>query len=633
MIAFKNVTLRRGPRKLLENIDLRFQSGQRVGIVGANGTGKSSLLAMMLGELAPDAGDIDIPAGVETATVRQHAPAGAQPAIEFVLDGDIELREVESRLAQAEAEGDGHAMAEGHGRMAEIDGYAARARAARLLHGLGFAPSTFEAPIDDFSGGWRMRLNLAAALMRRCDLLALDEPTNHLDMDAVFWLQAYLASHPATLVVVSHDRDFLDALATHTLHLEHGKAILYTGNYSRFEMMRAEAMAQQQAAYENQQKKLNQIQGFVDRFRAKATKARQAQSKLKQMERMEKVEAAHWDTPFSFEFAAPARLPETLLRVDNADIGYDHTPLVTAIKLRLVPGDRLAILGRNGAGKSTVMKLLAGALAPMAGEVQYDKYLSVGYFAQHQLEVLDDTASAAQHVQRQDPKASEQHIRDFLGGFDFRGDKALEPIGPFSGGEKARLALALVVHSRPNLLLLDEPTNHLDLEMRHALETALAGFTGAVVMIAHDRHLIDATCDQLWRVDDGQLAPFDGDLDDYAKWITRQGAAREGRDVKKTTAPGGSGATARRSSAEQRQKEKPLRNALKKAEDEMGRLTKQIERVEADLSRPSVYESPTESARLSAERGRLRKQLDAAEASWMENAEALDALQSESHAA
>ncbi|WP_423821454.1 ATP-binding cassette domain-containing protein [Salinisphaera sp. SPP-AMP-43] len=627
MIAFKHLTLRRGPRVLLEDVDLRFQAGQRVGIVGQNGTGKSSLLAMMLGEVSPDAGEVEIPPHLDIATVRQHSPAGAQPAIEFVMDGDTELRAIEAKLEKAEAEGDGNVMAELHGRLAEIDGYAARARAARLMHGLGFAPSTHEAPLDDFSGGWRMRLNLAAALMRRCDLLLLDEPTNHLDMDAVFWLQEYLATHPATLVVISHDRDFLDALVTHTLHLENKRATLYTGNYSRFEAMRAEAKAQQQAAYENQQKKLAQLQHFVDRFRAKATKASQAQSKLKQMERMEKVEAAHWDTPFSFEFREPERLPDTLLRADNADVGYGDTPLVRNIKLRLVPGDRLAILGRNGAGKSTVMKLLAGELAPIGGEVQRDKYLNVGYFAQHQLEVLDDTASAAQHLQRQDPKASEQHIRDFLGGFDFHGEKALEPIAPFSGGEKARLALALVVHSRPNLLLLDEPTNHLDLDMRHALETALAGFSGAVVMIAHDRHLIDATCDQLWRVDDGSLAPFDGDLDDYAKWISRQNSAREGSDTKKATTAGAAGADGRRNAAAQREKEKPLRKAVKKAESDMEKLTEKVEAAEAELAKPSVYNNPTESARLSQEAGRLRKQLEAAEAEWMENAEALEALQ------
>ena len=624
MITLKHVTLRRGPRKLLEDINIRLFSGQRVGIVGQNGTGKTSLFELLLGELSADAGEVEIPSNLDIATVRQHAPAGDKPAVEFVLDGDHELRAVESRLARAEAEGDGTAIAEQHVRLAEIDGYAARARAARLLHGLGFAPSTHNAPLDAFSGGWRMRLNLAAALMRRADLLLLDEPTNHLDMDAVFWLQAYLAAHPATLVIISHDRDFLDAIIDTTLHLEAGRATLYSGNYSRFEAMRAEAKIQQQAAFENQQKKLAQLQGFVDRFRAQATKARQAQSKLKQMERMEKVAAAHWDTPFSFGFREPVRLSDTLLRLDNANVGYDGRPLVSGVKLRIVPGDRLAILGRNGAGKSTVMKLLAGELAPLGGEVQRDKYLNVGYFAQHQLEQLDHAASAVEHLQRQAPTASEQNIRDFLGGFDFHGDKALEPIAPFSGGEKARLALALVVHARPNLLLLDEPTNHLDLDMRHALEVALGGFDGAVVMIAHDRHLIDATCDQLWRVDDGALAPFDGDLDDYARWLTHQSAAREGADKPKKP----NAAAAGHNSAKNRRDDtaKPLRRALKKAETDMNRLGEHLKTVEVQLARPSVYGNPTESARLAQERSRLRKRLDAAEAEWIEHAEALEAV-------
>ncbi|MDA3919188.1 MAG: ATP-binding cassette domain-containing protein [Salinisphaera sp.] len=629
MIALKDLTLRRGSRKLLENVNVRFQGGQRIGIVGQNGTGKTSLFALMLGELSADSGDVEMPPNLDIATVRQHSPAGEQPAIEFVLDGDSELRSVEARLAKAEEDGDGHAIAELHGRLGEIDGYAAVARAARLLHGLGFAPETHYAPLDSFSGGWRMRLNLAAALMRRCDLLLLDEPTNHLDMDAVFWLQEYLASHPATLIIISHDRDFLDALTSHTLHLEGGRAVLYTGNYSEFETMRAEAKLQQQAAYENQQKKMAQLQGFVDRFRAQATKARQAQSKLKQMERMEKVEAAHWDTPFSFGFRDPDRLPETLLRLDKAHAGYGEVPLISDIKLRIVPGDRLAILGRNGAGKSTVMKLLAGELAPMGGEVQHDKYIKIGYFAQHQLEILDDSASAAQHLQRQAPRASEQEIRDFLGGFDFHGDKALEPIAPFSGGEKARLALALVVYEKPNLLLLDEPTNHLDLDMRHALETALAGYTGAVIMIAHDRHLIDSTCDQLWRVDDGSLAPFDGDLDDYAKWLTRQNSAREGGDKpKKTTTAGGNGAGNRRDAAVQREQEKPLRRAIKQAEADMARLEDKITAIEKEMAKPSVYGNNTEIARLSQDQGKLRKQLDKAEALWIENAEALESAQS-----
>ena len=629
MISLRQVTLRRGTEKLIEGLDLRIPAGQRMGIVGRNGTGKSSLFALLLGELSPDTGDVDVPANLDIATVRQEAPAGRQAALDFVLDGDTELRAIQNRLEAAEAEGDGLALAELHGRMAEIDGYAAHARAARLLHGLGFSPETHGAPIDAFSGGWRMRLNLAAALMRRCDVLLLDEPTNHLDLDAVLWLQGYLASHPATLLIISHDRDFLDGVTSHTLHLEHGRATLYNGNYSAFEKMRAEAKLQQQAAFEAQQKRVAELQAFVDRFRAKATKARQAQSKLKQIERMETVEAAHWDTPFSFRFLTPDRLPETLVRVDNAAIGYDDTPLVAGIKLRIVPGDRIAVLGRNGAGKSTVMKMLAGELAPMAGEVQLDRYLNIGYFAQHQLEQLDDAASAATHLQRADPKASEQHIRDFLGGFDFRGDKALDPIGPFSGGEKARLALALVVHEKPNLLLLDEPTNHLDLDMRHALEIALQNYDGAVVLVAHDRHLIDATCEQLWRVDDGHMAPFDGDLNEYAKWLVNQRSNTEGETAPAAAGKAGGGSSdsgrSRRDAAAQRSREKPMRNAMKQAEREMSTLEEKLAALDKELAKPSVYSSRTEAARLSQEQGRLRKQLEAAEAQWMENAEALEA--------
>ncbi len=633
MIDFKNVSLRRGPRELIAGLNWRIQPGERIGIVGQNGTGKTSLFQLLLGEIHPDAGDIAGTEGLDIATVRQHEPAGPQPAIEYVLDGDHELRSVEAELSRAEAEGNGTRQAELHGRLAEIDGYAARARAARLLHGLGFAADVHDRPLDSFSGGWRMRLNLAAALMRRCDLLLLDEPTNHLDMDAVFWLQEYLASHPATLLIISHDRDFLDAVTQTTLHLEHRRAYYYSGNYTAFEAMRAEAKAQQQAAYENQQKKLAQLQHFVDRFRAKATKARQAQSKLKQMERMEKVEAAHVDSPFQFEFRQPSRLSDTLIRLDNAAVGYDGQPLVSGIKLRLVPGDRLAILGRNGAGKSTVMKLLAGALEPLDGEVQPDRYLNVGYFAQHQLEQLDSKASALEHLQRAEPNAREQDLRDFLGGFDFHGDKALEPIGPFSGGEKARLALALVVHARPNLLLLDEPTNHLDLDMRHALETALAGYTGAVVMIAHDRHLIDATCEQIWYVSEGHLAPFDGDLDDYRKWLAGQGAAREGGRSKASASLSAANGSDSGHKADRRQRVKSLQKTVKQAETEMNRLTREIESVNQELAKPSVYSNPTESARLGQEQSRLKRQLETIEARWLKDAEALESLQKDLSAA
>jgi len=621
MLNLNQVTLRRGPRKLLSDVNVTIHTGQHVGIVGRNGTGKSSLFALLLGELGPDAGDVHVPRNLTVATVRQASPAGAQSALDFVLDGDPELRAVQTKLAQAEADNDGHAQAELHARLAAIDGYAAHARAARLLHGLGFAAHTHNAAIDSFSGGWRMRLNLAAALMCRSDLMLLDEPTNHLDMDAVLWLQGFLASYPGTLLVISHDRDFLDAVTGMTLHLTGGHARLYNGNYSAFEKLRAEQLVQQQAAFEAQQKRVAEIQKFIDRFRAKATKARQAQSRIKQIERMQTVAAAHWDTPFHFDFFAPERLPDTLLRLDQAAVGYTDQALVSGIKLRLTPGDRLAVLGRNGAGKSTLMKLFAGTLQPLAGTVERHRYLRLGYFAQHQLDQLDAEASPMTHLLRLDPQAGEQKLRDFLGGFDFHGDRALEPIAPFSGGEKARLALAQVVYRRPNLLLLDEPTNHLDLDMRHALERALQNYSGAVVLIAHDRHLIDSACDQLWRVADGALEPFAGDMNDYARWLARQNANIEGRkaDNAKAQKP-----TSRAAAAAQREREKPLRRALQKAEREAARLEQQLSQIDTKLAKPSIYGNPTESARLAQERGRLRKQLDRVEAEWMEHAEALE---------
>ncbi|HLQ84940.1 MAG TPA: ATP-binding cassette domain-containing protein [Salinisphaeraceae bacterium] len=610
--------LRRGPHQLLTDINLTIHGGQRVGIVGRNGTGKTSLFALLLGELGADAGEVHVPAGLTIATVRQSTPSGNQSALDFVLDGDAELRRVQAALAEAEAAADGLAQAELHARMAAIDGYAAHARAARLLHGLGFAPDRHLAPIDSFSGGWRMRLNLAAALMCRSDLLLLDEPTNHLDMDAVLWLQGFLASYGGTLLVISHDRDFLDAVTNHILHLAQGRATLYPGNYSAFEKLRAEQALQQQAAHEAQQKRIAEMQQFIDRFRAKATKARQAQSRIKQIERMQTVAAAHWDTPFHFQFLAPERLPETLLRLDQTAVGYDDQALLSALKLRLAPGDRLAILGRNGAGKSTLMKLLAGVLQPLAGEMQRHRYLRVGYFAQHQLEQLDGQASPLTHLQRLAPQAGEQELRDFLGGFAFRGERALEPVAPFSGGEKARLALAQVVYRRPNLLLLDEPTNHLDLDMRHALEQALQDYSGAVVLIAHDRHLIDATCDQLWRVADGALEPFAGDMDDYARWLQRQNANIEGATH---TRPKAAGGQPRQQDA---QRDKHLRRQLAKAEQQLTHLEQQLAAIDADLSKPSVYGNPSASARLGQERARLQQRLEATETEWLQHAAALE---------
>jgi len=633
MINVNQISIRRGGKLLLQELNFTVHTGNRVGIVGRNGCGKSSLFALLRGELGADTGEVQIPEALSIASVRQEEPSGDQAAIEYVLDGDVQLRKLEAELAKAEADVNAAKQAHLHDEMFAIDGYAARSRAARMLYGLGFPSDVQSNSISAFSGGWRRRLNLAQALMRRADLMLLDEPTNHLDLDAVLWLQGYLREFQGTLLVISHDRDFLDATTGHTLHMEGQRAKLYTGNYSAFESIRAEQLALQEAQYASQQKRLAHMQKFVDRFRAKASKATQAQSRLKKIEKMQLTQPAHWDAPFSFEFAEPKREPTWLLRLDDVAVGYDGVPIVEDIKLILAPGDRLALLGRNGAGKSTVMQLLAGHKQEMGGEQQRDRYLRVGYFAQHQLEHLDHGASALDHIQKLNPRAGERDIRNFLGGFDFRGDKALEPIAPFSGGEKARLALACIVYEEPNLLLLDEPTNHLDLEMRHALEFALQEFAGAVVVVAHDRHLIDATCDELWRVADGHLRPFDGDLDDYARWLRKQSNNAESDNQAKANKPQKSGAKsagnskdARRDAAQQRENEKPLRAALKKAEREIEQSQKKLESLEQKLADPKLYEGDNkELTKLLREQGELKKKKDEAEAIWLENTERLEA--------
>ena len=504
MLRFSRVALRRGPRLLFSEVDFIIHAGHKVGVVGGNGSGKSSLFALIRNELHADEGEFDMPAGLSLAHVAQETPATERPAIDYVMDGDTELRAVEVALRDAERAGDGHAQAEVQAQLEHIGGYQARARAARLMHGLGFAPDQDERPVASFSGGWRMRLNLAQALMCRSDLLLLDEPTNHLDLDAVIWLEDWLRGYPGTLLLISHDRDFLDRVIDRIAHLDQGSITLYSGNYSAFERIRAERLANQAAAYEKQQREVAHIHAYVERFRAKATKARQAQSRLKALARMELIAPAHVDSPFHFEFAEPAALPNPLLRLDGASAGYGELPVVAELNFSLSPGERIGLLGPNGAGKSTLMKLIAGGLAPMAGRRETADRLAIGYFAQHQLEQLDPGASALLHLRRIDPKASEQQMRDFLGGFDFRGDRVVEPVAPFSGGEKARLVLALIVWQRPNLLLLDEPTNHLDLEMRHALNLALQGYGGAVLLVSHDRHLLRSVADRLLLVDGGR---------------------------------------------------------------------------------------------------------------------------------
>jgi ATP-binding cassette, subfamily F, member 3 len=522
LIQFKNVSIVRGIKVLVEQASLQLHPGHKVGLTGANGAGKSSLFALLRGELIADKGDIEIPSSWVIGHVAQETPALAIPAIQFVLQGDEELFGIENALIAAETASEGAMIAELHGRLSEIQGYSAKARAAELMHGLGFKQDQLENPVSSFSGGWRVRLNLARALMCRSDLLLLDEPTNHLDLDAVLWLESWLKSYTGTLLLISHDRDFLDAIVNYIAHIELKTLTLYKGGYTDFERQRAEKMALQQAMHEKQQRKVAHLHSYIDRFKAKATKARQAQSRIKALERMELISAAHVDSQFSFTFRPPLSAPEPLIAISDIDVGYTGKPILSHISMTVRPGERIGLLGPNGAGKSTLIKMIAGTLGYLSGKRTLGKDLNIGYFAQHQLEQLRADESPLQHMQRADQNATEQELLNFLGGFDFKGDMARTPCEHFSGGEKSRLALALLIWTRPSLLLLDEPTNHLDLEMRHALTLALQDFEGGVVLISHDRSLLRTTCDQFLLVMNGKAEAFDGDLDDYSSWLTEQ---------------------------------------------------------------------------------------------------------------
>ncbi|MFT4045369.1 MAG: ATP-binding cassette domain-containing protein [Solimonas sp.] len=625
MISLQSLTLRRGARALLEDASLTIHPGWRVGVVGRNGTGKSTLFAAIKGELDADRGSLSVPRDTAIAAVAQETPSLPDLAIEFVLDGDVELRRLEARLVKAEDEHDVERIAAIHERLNAIGGYAARARAATLMHGLGFAHETGQRPVASFSGGWRMRLNLARALMCRSDLLLLDEPTNHLDLDAVIWLQDWLVAYPGTLLLISHDREFLDAVTTQTLHLENQRATLYSGNYSQFERQRAEKLTLQAAQYEKQQREIAHLQNFIRRFKAKASKATQAQSRVKALERMELVAAVHADSEFSFAFPEPEKLPAPLIRFDKVNAGYGEKKILSGLKLLVGPGDRVGLLGPNGAGKSTLVRTLAGELPPLSGDAMRDPHLRVGYFAQHTTDSLDPQASAFLHLKRLDPRASEQNLRNFLGSFNFRGDRAMEKIEPFSGGEKARLALALVVYRKPNLLLLDEPTNHLDLDMRHALENALLDYPGALVVVSHDRHLLTSTCENFWLVADGDAQPFDGDLDDYTRWLR----GRDSAPPAMKAAVDRSASTARRDAAGQRALAKPLRDAIGRLDRQMARLNGELATLDGQLGDPAIYEA-ARSAELRdrlARQATLRQQLAAAEDEWLAATEKLEALE------
>jgi ATP-binding cassette subfamily F protein 3 len=629
MLTFTDVSLRRGPRLLFEQASFTIHAGNKVGITGANGCGKSSLFALIRDELHTDTGTLSFPTDSVIAHVAQETPAIAESAIDYVIDGDTGLRQLQIQLTNAEKNNDGLQQAQIHGQLEAIDAYTATARAARLLNGLGFSAFQIQQPVETFSGGWRVRLNLAQALMCRSDILLLDEPTNHLDLDAVIWLESWLQLYKGTLLLISHDRDFLDRVVNRIAHIEQQRITLYTGNYTSFEQQRAEQLAQQQAAHERQQREVAHMRAFVDRFRAKATKARQAQSRLKALERMALIAPAHVDSPFHFIFPPPEKLPKPLLQLEDAAVGYAQQPLLHGLNLNLAPGDRIGLLGPNGAGKSTLIKLLAGDLQPLAGKRQPAPYLQLGYFAQHQLEQLQTTDSPLAHLQRLDKQASEKSLRNFLGGFGFQGDRALDPVGPFSGGEKARLVLALLVYQKPNLLLLDEPTNHLDLEMRLALSTALQDYEGAMVIISHDRHLLRTVTDQFYLVHGGQLAPFDGDLEDYRQYLqqdTRQQLQVTGSPPTENTAAARK--RQRREDAEKRQRLQPLRKEILQLEKALTSLESRKSELEAKLADPTVYDEANKARlkELMAEQADLQRQINQTEENWFNKNEELQAM-------
>ena len=630
MITLKNLSLQRGIKLIFERVNLTIYAGQKVGIVGANGCGKSTLFALLRDEIHPDAGDLDLPPRITIAHVAQETPALPVPAIEYVIDGDRELRLLQQQLAQAEAEHDGTRIAEIHAQLDHADGYSANARAARLLAGLGFDQQQLQTPVSAFSGGWRMRLNLAQALMCRSDLLLLDEPTNHLDLETVMWLENWLRAYQGTLLLISHDRDFLDATVNQIAHVANNQITLYTGNYEEFERQKAERLAQQQAAFQKQQREIAHLQSFIDRFKAKATKAKQAQSRVKALERMELIAAAHIDSPFSFSFRDPESSPNPLLRIEAATAGYVAKPVLDRINLSIQAGSRIGLLGLNGAGKSTLIKLLAGEISPLSGQRIEGKGLKIGYFAQHQLETLRPDESALWHLQKLDPNAKEAELRSFLGGFDFCGDNALQAVGPFSGGEKSRLALALLIWQRPNLLLLDEPTNHLDLEMREALTFALQDYTGSMIVVSHDRHLLRATTDDFWLVENGAVTPFDGDLDDYRRYRMEQSANDDalpasGNNVDRKQQ--------KRIEAEQRQRQaqlrKPLESRLRKIEPEIERLSAEKQQLEQQLTDSALYEAAQKDIlkQTLLRQSELQARLEELELEWLELQAELESIE------
>lgn len=632
MIIFSSIQIRRGVNLLLDKASAKINPGQKVGLVGKNGSGKSTLFSLIKGEIITDAGEVSLPSQWQLSWVDQETPALDISAIDYVIDGDREYRSLEKQLAIANEKNDGNEIALLHSKLEDIDGWSIQARAATLLDGLGFSQEQIYLPVKSFSGGWRMRLNLAQALMCRSDLLLLDEPTNHLDLDAVMWLEKWLKNYNGTLILISHDRDFLDPLVNKIIHIEQQKLFEYTGNYSSFENQRTVKLAQQQSLYENQQHKIAHLQSYIDRFRVKATKARQAQSRLKMLERMEKIAPAHVDNPFQFSFRPAEALPSPLITMENVVAGYGDKIVLNNIKLNLVPGSRIGLLGRNGAGKSTLIKVLAGELQPKSGHILLAKDVQLGYFAQHQLEYLRADESPLWHLsQIADPKHTEQELRNYLGGFDFCGDKVKEAVKTFSGGEKARLVLALIVWQRPNLLLLDEPTNHLDLDMRQALTEALIDFEGAIVVVSHDRHLLRSTTDEFYLVHDQLVEPFNGDLEDYQKWLNNDQKDNKKQETEIITPPienlsAQEKKELKRKEAEFRAQMQPLKKALQQTENRIEQIRSSLDAVEQQLVDPQLYDSQnkTKLTDLLLKQNQLKIDLDTQEKNWLDIQEQLD---------
>jgi ATP-binding cassette subfamily F protein 3 len=624
MLSARDLTLRRAAMQpLFEQVNFTVFRGDKVGVTGANGTGKSSLFAAIQRELTPDRGDIDLPAAIKVAHVEQEIAASSRTAIEFVLDGDAELRSVQAAIEDAERRDAPMALADLYSSLEAIDGYRARARAAAIMHGLGFRAADHERAVAEFSGGWRVRLAMARALCSRADLLLLDEPTNHLDLDAIVWLEEWLTAYPGTLLMISHDREFLDSIIDRVLHIENRTIRGYAGNYSQFEQKRAEELALLSVLHARQVKRIAEITAFVNRFRASATKSRQAQSRLKMLQRMERIVPAHVDSPFEFEFQRPLKTPRPLVTVEDGACGYEGVQIVGGINVSIGPLDRIALLGPNGAGKSTLTKLLAGESAPLSGKRTAAPDLAIGYFAQQQLEQLKPDCDAFWHLRHLGGPdyavSDEQKIRDHLGSFGFQGDRAFEPVGRFSGGEKARLTLALLVARRPNLLLLDEPTNHLDIEMRQALTVALQSFEGGLVVVSHDRHLIKSVADTLWLVADGKLQEFAGDLDDYQQWLRSRGKAQQaapGRNAAAVAGPGKAAPAAKK--APRRDPLAKLRRQLEQVEVRIATIAAERTLLEADLAANAADE------RLSLRRANLERDAAYLEAQWMEIGTAIE---------